>query len=361
MANYTFSDIAVEGPKDVLEKISKAIQESNGYANDAIEKLGLSSIVNEFDERTEWTDARTEDRDGQTVLFFQQAYPWTPEFIIEDVLDELCAGEYTYYHLSNEWEDIVHYTDDEEGKYFPARFIVRSDVDDEDVFVVTEQDVIENIKKRTGAPDDLNTVDELTSWADENDIYIDVIEIDVEEKMIKIKLDFIDFEEKEPSELYAEICEQIDIVPSVDFAANKNDFIKLSDAKANKAAIENAKDWEEQDSVVENAPAKSMLTGYRYFLFQKSPNFLKNELINEERILRLFSDFLKPIIEDWEHDSMPGTKASMVYKVSIAAFAFGAEIANIGLVNFIQNNLDIFKEADWFDDSYQIILEHQEK
>ena len=358
MANYTFSDIAVEGPKDVLEKISRAIKESNGFANDVIEKLGLSSEVDDFDKRTEWTDARTEDRDGHTVLFFQQAYPGAPKFIIDDVLYELCPGEYTYYHLSNEWEDIVHYTDDREGKYFPERFIVRSDVDDEDVFVVTEQDVIENIKKRTGAPDDLNTVEELTAWADEKDIWLDVIKINV---VVMIRLDSIDFDEKDPSDLYAEICRKLDMVPSVDFAANKTEFIELSDAKACKAAIVNSKEWTETKSVFDNAPGKAMLSGYRFFLFQKSPDFLTNELMNEEHILKFFSDFLKPIIGGWIMDAEPGTLESMCYKSIIAAFAFGAEIANIGLINFIQNNLDEIEKADWFDDSYKAILEQQEK
>jgi len=200
MANYTFSNIAIEGPKPILEKIAKAISESNGYAKDAIEKIGLPSDICDFDERTEWTNAEVKEIDGKSVLFFEQAYPWIPEFIILYVLDELCEGEYAFYHQSNEWEDIEHVTNDVEGKYFPERYIVCCDIDDEDVYVETEDDVIANIKERIGAPESLNTVEELTSWAEEQDIHVDVFQIFVSASLgpiVNFTFDFSEFEGNE--------------------------------------------------------------------------------------------------------------------------------------------------------------------
>ena len=144
MANYAFTKYCVEGKKESLTKIADAINQGDGYASSAYEKLGVKYTDNG---RAEWeTGAVVEEKDGISVLRFTEAYPWGRGEILEELLGELYPDEpFAIYYRSEVFEDEIHETNDEEGKYFPEKYYVHFYDKEEDLqeeYCLNEQVVV---------------------------------------------------------------------------------------------------------------------------------------------------------------------------------------------------------------------------
>lgn len=173
MANYCFTKYAIEGNKDVLEKIAGAINEGDGFLVTALERLGLDHEDYWEDiNRAEWyKSARVEESEGNSVLFFTQAYPLMHEDVIDWVLHELGEEEPKIYYLAEQFETDIHETTDAEGKYFPERYYLSGDIpssdgeDDTqllDEYFTNEEDVINYVTEKLQHP--IESIDEIERW-----------------------------------------------------------------------------------------------------------------------------------------------------------------------------------------------------
>lgn len=161
MAEYCFTAYAIEGNKEILERVADAINQSDGFMATVIKSLGVKINEDEFEYygRAEWeTGARVEDRDGVSVLFFGQAYPWEHVDVIDEVLEQLGEPNPAVYFTANCMDE--HFTNDEEGKYFPNRFWVTDDEGDDSGFA-SEEEAIAYLKKNFEACGDGGSFAEL--------------------------------------------------------------------------------------------------------------------------------------------------------------------------------------------------------
>jgi len=180
MANYCFTKYAIEGKKDVLERVVDAINKGDGWMHNSIENLGLKVDEEEYSPRAEWeTGARLEERDGVSVLFFTQAYPWEHVDVIDWVLDELGEPNPNIYMLMECFEDGMHETNDNEGKYFPERYHVFTEQDEDDVYFITEEEALAHIRKQYELAEDYDTREKIQAYCDEEDLCLgfDAIEV----------------------------------------------------------------------------------------------------------------------------------------------------------------------------------------
>lgn len=179
MANYCFTHYAIEGKKEVLERVADAINHGNGFMKNSIENLGLKFDAEEYAPHAEWeTGAQVEDRDGVSVLFFTQAYPWEHMDVIDDVLEQLGEPNAKIYMLMQRFEDGIHETNDHEGKYFPERYLVYTDEDDGKVGFATKEEALAHIRKQYKLSDDYDTLEKLENYCDAEDLSLGFNEIE---------------------------------------------------------------------------------------------------------------------------------------------------------------------------------------
>lgn len=201
MANYCFTKYAIEGKKEVLVRVADAINHGEGWMKKSIENLRLKIDEDEYDYvyRAEWeTGARVEDRDGVSVLFFTQAYPWDHVDVIDWVLEELGEPEPNIYMLIQLFECEVHQTNDSEGKYFPERYHVFTDEDNDDVYFLTKEEALAHIRKQYNLSDDYDTLEKLQEYCDAEDLTLCFDEIEVIYRLNLCSLFSPDEEETSP-------------------------------------------------------------------------------------------------------------------------------------------------------------------
>lgn len=180
MANYCFTTYAIEGKKEILEKVADAINRGEGWMEKSIENLGLTMDMEryEYAHRAEWEKgARVEDRDGVSVLFFTQAYPWEQVDIIDEVLEMLGEPNAKFYMLMHFWEIGEHYTNDHEGKYFPHRFITYTEEDEDNLYFLTKEEALAHIRQQCQLPDDYDTFEKIEQYCEDNDQCVSLDEI----------------------------------------------------------------------------------------------------------------------------------------------------------------------------------------
>lgn len=183
MANYCFTKSAIEGKKEVLNKVVDAINNGDGWMKNSMENLGLKFDEEEFSPRAEWyTGAQVEERDGISVLFFTQAYPWQHEDVIDGVLAKLGEHNAKIYMLMERFEDGIHATNDHEGKYFPERYRVYTEEDDGDVYFITREEALAHIRRQYKLSDDYDTIEKIQEYCDTEDLSLGFDEIEVLEK-----------------------------------------------------------------------------------------------------------------------------------------------------------------------------------
>lgn len=180
MANYCFTDYAIEGKKEVLERVADAINRGDSFMQNSIENLGLKFDAEEYAPHAEWeTGAQVEDRDGVSVLFFTQAYPWEHMDVIDDVLAQLGEPDAKIYMLMQRFEDGIHETNDHEGKYFPERYLVyTAEVFDGAVSFVTKEEALAHIRKQYNISDDYDTLEKLEDYCNAEGLALEFYEIE---------------------------------------------------------------------------------------------------------------------------------------------------------------------------------------
>ncbi|MCQ2286552.1 MAG: hypothetical protein MJZ76_06735 [Bacteroidales bacterium] len=182
MANYCFTKYAIEGKKEILEKVADAINRADGMMLKSIKNLGLKVGKNDYEDagRAEWyRNARVEDRDGVGVLFFTQAYPWCHTDVIDDVLRQLGEPNPKIYLLMEIFESDFHQTNDSEGMYFPGRYMVWTEEDDDDVYFVTKDEALAHIRQQYKLSDDYDTIEMILAYCEEHDLELCFNEIEV--------------------------------------------------------------------------------------------------------------------------------------------------------------------------------------
>lgn len=184
MANYCVTKYAIEGKKEVLERVADAINRGEGWMVKSIENLGLEVDEDEYSPRAEWyKGARVEERDGVSVLFFTQAYPWFHVDVIDWVLEELGEPEPNIYMLMELFESGIHQTTDHEGKYFPERYRVWTEEDEDDVYFVTEDEAFAHIRKQYNLSEDYDTLEKIQEYCDAEELSCGFDEIEVVYRM----------------------------------------------------------------------------------------------------------------------------------------------------------------------------------
>lgn len=171
MANYCFTKYAVEGSMETLRRICDAVNTAGGWASAAVAALGLSpeDFEQEYEQwhRAEWEEgARIEEADGRAVLFFTEAYPWMKADIIDRVLEELGEEDASVYFLSECFEEGVHFTNDSEGRYFPERFRVYTENDEDNEYFRTKEEALEHIRTSYGLSAEHDTYEKVKDWCD---------------------------------------------------------------------------------------------------------------------------------------------------------------------------------------------------
>lgn len=150
MANYCFTTYIVEGKKETLESLMNTINTVAKRVDEAKEGvLNLSAILielglyteeslkeatNDYSEETpeglgiagDWRDAEMKVINGQEVLTFHEEYKWMPSRNMEILADmePFSDGISGVYRRSEESGCGNYETNDEEGKYFPEKYVV---------------------------------------------------------------------------------------------------------------------------------------------------------------------------------------------------------------------------------------------
>lgn len=198
MANYYVTKYAIEGKKEVLERVADAINRGEGWMVKSIENLGLEVDEDEYSPRAEWyKGARVEKRDGVNVLFFTQAYPWNHVDVIDWVLEELGEPEPNIYMLMELFESGIHQTTDNEGKYFPERYRVWTEEDEDDMYFVTEEEALGHIRKQYKLSDEYDTIEKIQEYCDAEELSCGFDEIEV---VYRMRISFPGDEEDNNSE-----------------------------------------------------------------------------------------------------------------------------------------------------------------
>lgn len=179
MASYFCTSYAIEGKKEVLNKVADAINTGDGWMKNSMENLGIEFDEDEYESRAEWyIGARVEDRDGVSVLFFTQAYPWQHVNVIGGVLAKLGEPDAKIYMRREYFEAEIHETNDIEGKYFPEHYRVYTEEDDDDVYFITMEEALAHIRHQYNLSDDYDTLEKIQEYCNNEDLTLGFNEIE---------------------------------------------------------------------------------------------------------------------------------------------------------------------------------------
>ena len=184
---YAFMKYWVEGTKEATHQLCEAIEKADGWAGNALNNLGIDTEEYETD-RVEWHDAKVEDKDGYSVLYFEEEHPYERGTLIDQLMDEeMFKGKLTnlYYYAEELANAEICETNDEEGKYFPYTIIAQVidncyDIVD-DFFCNDEQELVNTIREKYQLSEEFNSIDTLEKYFDDSEEYdsLFVHEIDV--------------------------------------------------------------------------------------------------------------------------------------------------------------------------------------
>ena len=176
---YAFMKYWVEGEQEAIHTLFDAFAGNEGWASKTLEKLGVN--VDDYDtDRAEWHDAKVEDKDGYSVLYFEEEYPYERGTIIDQLMDEeMFKGKLTnlYYYAEELANAELCETNDAEGKYFPCRLmagVVDNDgcyVDEEPVYMKDEQELIGFLREKYQLPSSSKNLDNIKAYFEESDKY----------------------------------------------------------------------------------------------------------------------------------------------------------------------------------------------
>lgn len=176
---YAFMKYWVEGEQEAIHTLFDAFAGNEGWASETLEKLGVN--VDDYDtDRAEWHDAKVEDKDGYSVLYFEEEYPYERGTIIDQLMDEeMFKGKLTnlYYYAEELANAELCETNDAKGKYFPCRLmagVVDNDgcyVDEEPVYMKDEQELIGFLREKYQLPSSSKNLDDIKAYFEESDKY----------------------------------------------------------------------------------------------------------------------------------------------------------------------------------------------
>ena len=187
MANYVFSKYWVEGTKEGIHELYDAIVNADGEAPNAIEAMGLD--VEEYEEecenfgRTEWHNPSVEDKDGYSVLYFEEASAWERSSIIDYLIGDL-EDKFTnlYYYTNEEGEG---WTNDSEGKYWANRIAVTPYTSDdyEEYFGKNAEEIVQQLHEKYPELSEFDDLEAISEFIDDGNVEdcdsLEIIEIDV--------------------------------------------------------------------------------------------------------------------------------------------------------------------------------------
>lgn len=170
---YAFIKYWLEGTKEAVHQLCEAIEKADGYAVNAIKNLGLDAERFETD-RVEWLSAKAEDKDGYSVISFEEYYPYERGTLIDQLMDEaLFKGKLTalYYYAEEMANAHLCETNDAEGKYWPYRLMISMEpVTDEEghswLYAKDETEAVQKLHKHY-IPAELNSLEAIKQYVDE--------------------------------------------------------------------------------------------------------------------------------------------------------------------------------------------------
>lgn len=174
---YAFMKYWVEGTKEATHKLCEAIEKAEGWAENALNNLGIDTEEYETG-RVEWNDAKVEDKDGYSVLYFEKENPYERGTLIDQLMDEeMFKGKLTnlYYYAEELANAELCETNDEDGKYFPYKILVHvvdeyGDMADE-FFCKNEQELITTIREKYQLSEEYNSREALEKYFDNSNEY----------------------------------------------------------------------------------------------------------------------------------------------------------------------------------------------
>ena len=164
---YAWMKYWVEGEKETLQTLFEAIKNGEGWAEKSLKNLGVNTEEYETF-RAEWCRPKLLEKDGETVLYFEEYYPYERGTLIDQLFEEeKFEGKLThiYYYAEEAANAEMFVTNDEDGKYWPNRFLVRGEMlDDMDIYCKDEGEAVNLLHEKLDFPSSLKTIDDINNY-----------------------------------------------------------------------------------------------------------------------------------------------------------------------------------------------------
>ena len=146
---------------------------------DSFEKLGVGFPSWEHETSAVWeTDARVEDHDGVSVLFFRQVDWWSEIeniYFIFKALDQEAKIYFFREYASTNWSPL---TNDHDGKYFPERYYIPTG-DNDALYFITQEEALAHIRNQYKISDEYDTFEKIQEYCGNNDLTCFLEEVDL--------------------------------------------------------------------------------------------------------------------------------------------------------------------------------------
>ena len=177
MANICTTDYRIIGDRAILEKLEEVINSReevipNTITSWAGHKLARLGIPHDQSGRCWWSDARIDDNG---VLYFFEESAWTRGKAIS-ILQE-AYPDLDIYFISEEPGFEIYETNDEHCTFFKERYVLD---DDEHgcMYYETLQELVEEVVNLYPEITNINSIDEINDYFNENEICSSVHEFD---------------------------------------------------------------------------------------------------------------------------------------------------------------------------------------
>ena len=170
---FAFTKYWVEGEKEVLQTLFEAITNNEDcYAEDVLLNLGINT--DDYDtSRVEWCNAELIQKDGATVLYFEEYYPYERGEILDKLFEEKqFAGKLThmYYYAEEGANADLYETNDEDRKYWPNRMNVNALFPGKNQYAFLyfrdAEDAVKQILQSYDIPAECDSLDKIKEYVD---------------------------------------------------------------------------------------------------------------------------------------------------------------------------------------------------
>ena len=183
---YAFIKYWVEGTKEAAHQLYEAIANGEGWAKNSLENLGIDT--EEYDKydtyRVEWYNPTIEDRDGYSVVYFEEYNSHGQWLIMQLMGEEMFEDKLTQFcFYAEEADDEWFETNDGAGKYWPYRICVVSDLFEENdhrLYCRDEAEAVKQLHERYGIPEEYKDLEAIKSYVEkQSDVEFIYYEIDI--------------------------------------------------------------------------------------------------------------------------------------------------------------------------------------